>query len=178
MKIHGPAGLAAVVVALALSVGSSAFGQADPTNLPIIGTWRINLDKSSPDVRKIRTAAWSCTYTVENGGIRHSVYDVYPPKYQGLPTGSAPHDHTYWFKLDGTENYKDPEGPNGEEQTVSMWLVNRNTIFRQRQTKGVDDETVLYIVSPDGKTLTWLPWSANKPDPKGQTRKMVWDRVN
>jgi len=53
----------AAVVALALSIGVAAgFGQAapvelkapDPTGLPIIGTWRINLDKSSPRLRQMR----------------------------------------------------------------------------------------------------------------------------
>jgi hypothetical protein len=155
----------------------TSYAQADPNGLPIIGTWRVNLDKSSPGIRRLRTPAWTTTYSVENGGIRHNVYETYPPKYSGLPTGVAPHDHTYFFKLDGRQEYKDPEGPNGEEQTVAMWLVNRDTIFRQRQTKGVDDERVLYIVSPDGKTLTWYVWSANKPDPKGQTNMIVWDRV-
>ena len=157
----------------------TASAQADPKGLPILGTWRINLGKSSPGVRKIRQASWTCTYTVENGGIRHSVYDSYPPPYKGLPTTVAPHDHTYFFKLDGRQEYKDPEGPNGEEQTVSMWLAERNIIYRQRQTKGVDDERVLYIVSPDGKTLTWYAWSATKPNPTGENSNvMVWDRVN
>lgn len=163
---------------LALLCCRTASAQADPTGLPIIGTWRINLDKSSPNIRKIRQEGWTCTYTVETGGIRHSVYDKYPAPYAGLPTGLAPHDHTYWFKLDGKQDYKDPEGPNGEGQTVAMWLVNRNTVFRQRQTKGQDDERVLYVVSPDGKTLTWYVWSANKPNPTGETNFMVWDRVN
>jgi hypothetical protein len=156
----------------------TASAQADPKGLPILGTWRINLEKSSPAIRKIRQASWSCTFTLENGGIRHSVYDTYPPPYTGLPTAVAPHDHTYWFKLDGKQEYKDPEGPNGEGQTVSMWLVNRNTIYRQRQTKGVDDERVTYVISPDGNTMTWSAWSANKPNPTGETNYMVWDRVN
>lgn len=113
------------------------------------------------------------------------MYDEYPPTYVGLPTTVAPHDHTYWFLLDG-KPYKDPEGPNGEDQTVSMWLVTRNIIFRQRQMKGVDDERALYLVSDDGKTLTWYVWNAN-PNPRGQASPnananaragMVWDRVN
>ncbi len=167
-----------VISFLAFLCCRGASAQADPTGLPILGTWRINLDKSSPGVRKFRPATWTCTFTVENGGIRQTMYDEYPPKYAGLPTGVAPHDHTYFFKLDGKQDYKDPEGPNGESQTVSMWLVNPNAIFRQRQTKGVDDERALYVVSPDGRTLTWYGWNASKPDPKGETNLMVWDRVN
>jgi hypothetical protein len=171
-------GLMVALAVLSLSVSGAAMAQADPTGLPIIGMWRVNLDKSSPNIRKFRQATWTCEYVVENGGIRHNVYDVYPPPYKGTPTGVAPHDHTYFFKLDGTQAYKDPEGPNNEGQTVAMWLVDRNTIYRQRQTKGEDDERVIYQVSPDGKQLTWFVWSANKPDPKGMTNLIVWDRVN
>jgi hypothetical protein len=180
MRIRRKAGLATSILLLSVAMlfccqGASA--QADPAGLPIIGTWRVNLDKSSPGVRKFRAPTWTCTYVVENGGIQHTMYDVYPPKYTGLPTGVAPHDHTYFFKLDGKQLYKDPEGPNGEGQTVAMWLVTRNVIFRQRQTKGVDDERVLYVVSPDGNTLTWYVWSANNPNPQGATNEIVWDRV-
>jgi hypothetical protein len=159
------------LVALSLLVllcCTSLSAQVDPTGLPIIGT---------------RADTWTAVYTVENGGIRQTMYDVYPPPYQGLPTnGVAPKDHTFFYKLDGKQVYKDPEGPNGEEQTISTWLVNRNTIFRQRQTKDADDERVLYIVYDDGKTLMWWVWNA-MPNPKAAPNpnpgpSMVWDRVN
>ena len=162
----------------AFSAGSPVSAQVDPTNLPIIGTWRINLEKSSPAIRQRRSPTWTSIYSVENGGIRHDVYATYPPKDpQKVKTGLAPDDHTYWFKLDGKQLYTDPEGPNKEEQTVAMYLVDKNTIYRQRQTKGMDDERVLYVVSDDGKTLTWKAWSANSPNPAGMANVMVWDRV-
>jgi hypothetical protein len=171
-------GFVAGVAVATLFSGAPAFAQASPDKLPIIGVWRINLEKSSPAIRRARTEKWTTAYEVENGGIRHSVYDEYPPKNPAaVQAGLAPHDHTYWFKLDGKQDYKDPEGPNGEGQTVAMWLADQYTIFRQRQTKGVDDERVLYRVSPDGKTLTWTVWSANKPNPTGESNVMVWDRV-
>jgi hypothetical protein len=175
--IHRVAVVALLTLA-AMSLARPSFAQVDPANLPIIGTWRINLEKSSPAIRQRRDPTWTSIYRVENGGIRHDVYAKYPPKDpEHVKSGLAPDDHTYWFKLDGKQIYKDPEGPNGEEQTVSMYLVDRNTIFRQRQTKGVDDERVLYIVSDDGKTLTWKAWSATMPNPAGMTNVMVWDRV-
>ena len=113
------------------------------------------------------------------------MYDVYPAPYEGLPLkGIAPKDHTFFYKLDGKQVYTDPEGPNNEEQTVSTWLVTKNMIYRQRQTKGMDDERVLYIVSDDGKTLMWYVWNA-KPNPNpnaapnpNPSPSMVWDRVN
>jgi hypothetical protein len=36
-----------------------------------------------------------------------------------------------------------------------MWIVDRNTLYRERATKGVGDEKVLYRVSPDGRMLVW-----------------------
>jgi hypothetical protein len=171
-------GLVGILAASTLSFGVSAFGQADPANLPIIGTWKVNLDKSPSARQRGRPATWTSIYEVENGGIRHTVLDQYPPKDPAkVEPGVAPGDHTYWFKLDGKQIYKDPEGPNGQNQTVSMWLADRNTIYRNRQTKGVDDERVLYRVSPDGRTLTWTRWLADKPDPKGESSVTVWDRV-
>lgn len=177
----------AAVVAVALSIGGAAgFGQAapaelkapDPTGLPIIGTWRINLDKSSPRLRQMRDPSWTQEYSVENGGIQHTVWETYPPKSWDLPwKGVGNESHTYWFKLDGKQIYKDPQGPNGQSQTVSMWLADRYTVFRQRMTAGVEDERVLMQVSPDGKTLTWMNWSANAPNPEVGSMIVVFDRV-
>jgi len=170
------------LVTLVLLCGTAVSAQVDPTGLPIVGTWKINKAKSGPGVRN-RPDTWTAVYTVEDGAIRQTMYDVYPAPYQGLPlTGVAPKDHTFVYKLDGKQIYKDPEGPNGEEQTLSTWLVTRNMIYRQRQTKGMDDERVLYIVSDDGKTLMWYVWNAN-PNPKAPPNPnpgpgMVWDRVN
>jgi hypothetical protein len=53
-----------------------------------------------------------------------------------------------------------------------MWLVDRNTIFRERATKGVIDERVLYRVSPDGKTLVWTTFNS-----AGDSGHVVWDRI-
>ena len=192
---------AVAVAALSLSLSGTAFGQAppaaappaaappaaqtgqpdykavDPTGLPIIGTWRINLDKSSPRLRAMRDPSWTSEYAVVNGGI-HTVWETYPPKSWDLPwKGVGNESHTYWFKLDGKQIYKDPQGPNGQNQTVSMWLADRYTVFRQRTTAGVEDERVLMQVSPDGKTLTWMNWSANMPNPEAGSMIIVFDRV-
>jgi hypothetical protein len=176
----------AAVVAIGLAAVSVGFGQApaqelkapDPTGLPIIGTWRINLDKSSPALRQVRDPSWTSEYSVSNGGIQHTIWETYPPKSWDLPwKGIGNESHTYWFKLDGQQIYKDPQGPNGQMQTVSMWLADRNTVFRQRMTAGVEDERVIMQVSPDGKTLTWMNWSANMPNPERGSMIVVFDRV-
>ena len=63
-------------------------------------------------------------------------------------------------------------GPNGLGQTVGMWLVDRNTLYRERMTKGVVDERVMYRVSPDGQTLVWTNFNAD-----GASGHVVWDRI-
>jgi hypothetical protein len=57
-------------------------------------------------------------------------------------------------------------------QTVGMWLIDRNTIYRERMTKGVIDERTLYRVSPDGKTLVWTNVNSD-----GDSGHVVWDRI-
>ena len=149
-----------------------AADKKDPSKLPHIGAWRINLDKSDPALRQRFSATATNIFTIENGGIRHDIFQIYPPKVDNYKTVFSPDARSYWFKLDGKNIYENPQGPNGQGQTAGMWLIDRNTIFRERMTKGVIDERVLYRVSPDGNTLTWTPFNAD-----GDSGQMVWDRV-
>ena len=150
-----------------------AADKKDPSKLPHIGAWRINLDKSAPALRKRFQPTALQTFVVENGGIRHAVFNFYPPKDDSYKTKFTPDAREYWFKLDGKNIYKDPQGPNGLGQTVGMWLVDRNTLYRERMTKGVVDERVMYRVSPDGRTLVWTNFNAD-----GNSGHTVWDRIN
>lgn len=146
----------------------------DPSKLPIIGAWRINFDKSDPSMRaqgRFKDTGMTI-YTAENGGIKQEVFLYWPPTkadYKNVFTDDA---REFWFKLDGKNIYENPQGPNGLGQTVGMWLVDRNTILRERMTKGVIDERVLYRVSPDGRTLVWSNFNAASNS--GHT---VWDRI-
>jgi hypothetical protein len=149
---------------------TGAAEKVDPPSLPIIGMWRINVEKSAPG--RDRDPTMTVVYTAENGGIRHDVFDTYPPKVDNYRTVYHDDYHSYWFKLDGKNIYTDPQGPNGRGQTVGMWLVDRNTIFRERATKGVIDERVLYRVSPDGKTLAWTGFNSDR-----DSSHSVYDRV-
>jgi len=45
-------------------------------------------------------------------------------------------------------------------------------MMRERMTKGVIDERVLYRVSPDGKTPVWTNFYAS-----GDGCHVVWDRI-
>jgi hypothetical protein len=149
--------------------------KTDPTKLPIIGAWRLNLDRSDPGLRQQGRFKDTGTviYTAEKGGIKQEVFLYWPPTkadYKNVFTDDA---REFWFKLDGKNIYPNPQGPNGLGQTVAMWLVDRNTLYRERATKGVVDERVMYRVSPDGKTLTWT----NFTNVTGHNGHNVWDRI-
>ena len=186
----GFAALTVAVVALMLSFAPALPGQSDPTNvgfigaykvaadkkdpakLPIVGAWRINLQKSDPGIQPRFSASAMNFFIAENGGIRQEVFQDYPPKVDTYKTVFDQRYRSFWFKLDGRNIYTDPQGPNGQGQTVAVWLADRNTLYRERATKGVVDEWVLYRVSPDGRTLVWTSFNGDRDN--GQN---VWDRV-
>ena len=149
--------------------------KTDPSKLPIIGAWRINFDKSDPSMRAAGRFKDTGTtiYTAVDGGIKTETFLFYPPKDDSYKTVFTDDGREYWFKLDGKNIYKDPQGPNGLGQTVGMWLVDRNTLYRERMTKGVVDERVMYRVSPDGRTLVWTNFNAG-----GESGHVVWDRID
>jgi len=148
--------------------------KTDPSKLPIIGAWRINFDRSDPALKLANRFKDTGTliYTAENGGIKQEVFLYWPPTkvdYKNVFTDDA---REFWFKLDGKNIYPNPQGPNGLGQTVAMWLVDRNTVYRERATKGVVDERVMYRVGPDGNTLVWTNFNAD-----GNSGHQVWNRI-
>ena len=151
-----------------------AANKTDPSRLPIIGAWRINFDKSDP-VMKLQgrfKETGTTIYTAVNGGIKTETFLFYPPKDDSYKTVFTDDGREYWLKLDGKNIYENPQGPNGLGQTVGIWLIDRNTIYRERMTKGLIDERVLYRVSPDGKTLVWTTFNS-----AGDSGHVVWDRI-
>jgi hypothetical protein len=151
-----------------------AADKVDPSKLPIIGAWRINFDRSDPSMKaqgRFKDTGMNI-YTAVNGGIKTETFLYWPPTKVDYKTVFTDDAREYWFKLDGKNIYENPQGPNGLGQTVGMWLIDRNTILRERMTKRVIDERVLYRVSPDGKTLVWTGF--NSDSNSGHT---VWDRI-
>ena len=146
----------------------------DPSKLPFIGAWRINFDRSDPAMKAQGRFKETGTliFTAVNGGLKQEVFLFYPPKDDSYKTHFTDDGREFWFKLDGKNIYENPQGPNGLGQTVGMWLVDRNTMMRERATKGVIDERVLYRVSPDGKTLVWTNFYSS-----GDGGHVVWDRI-
>src|SRR4029453_774959 len=120
--------------------------KTDPSKLPIIGAWRINFDRSDPALKLANRFKDTGTiiYTAEKGGIKQEGFLYWPPTkgdYKNVFTDDA---REFWFKLDGKNIYPNPQGPNGLGQTVAMWLVDRNTLYRERATKGVVHEPAIY----------------------------------
>jgi hypothetical protein len=151
-----------------------AADKIDPSKLPFIGAWRINFEKSDPIMKQQGRFKETGTliFSPLNGGIKQEVFLYYPPKNDSYKTVFTDDGREFWFKLDGKNIYENPQGPNGLGQTVGMWLVDHNTLYRERMTKGVIDERVLYRVSPDGKTLVWTNFYA-----AGDGGHVVWDRI-
>jgi hypothetical protein len=148
--------------------------KTEPSKLPIIGAWRIDFARSDPALKLANRFKDTGTviYTAERGGIKQEVFLYWPPTkvdYKNVFTDDA---REFWFKLDGKNIYPNPQGPNGLGQTVAMWLVDRNTLYRERATKGVVDERVMYRVAPDGNTLVWSNFNA-----EGNSGHQVWNRI-
>ena len=104
MKIGIRLAVVTIAALAVLSSGIAVIGQADPTavgafgtykvaadkqdpsKLPFIGAWRINLDKSHPGIRGRFKETATQTFEAENGGLRHSVYLFWPPKVDNYRT--------------------------------------------------------------------------------------------
>ena len=151
-----------------------AADKMDPSKLPIIGAWRMNFEKSDPSLKaqgRFKPTA-TTIYAAEKGGIRHSIFNSYPPAVNNYETVFTLEARTYWAKLDGKGIYPNPQGPNGKGETAGLWLVDRNTVFRERWVGGAVDERTLYRVSPDGNMLVWTNFPAT-----GDSTHFVWDRI-
>ncbi len=56
---------------------------------------------------------------------------------------------------------------------IGAWRINFDkTLYRERMTKGVIDERVMYRVSPDGTTLVWTNFTSDR-----ESGHVVWDRI-
>jgi hypothetical protein len=168
-----------VALAIVMACADTTSGQESASKEPLIGTWKINLAKSSymrsgkPGPTPADTLTW--TYTAEKDGLRMSVY----------PMGLAPSPaRSYFFKWDGKE-YPDPQGP-GRHETVVFWRMHPNMLTRVvRQYPSDEDraagrnakflEWVSWAVSPDGKTLAITAWDPEHPE---WHNLQVFDRMN
>ena len=133
--------LTAVVIACAFNV-SRATAQ---TNVRVLGTWVMDNDKSTfsgaaPDKRTMK-------FETVPDGIRHTTDTVNSGGFGFRDTYRL----QYTFKIDGKDYPADPAMP---LSTVSFKRVDANTLERTGKYQNEILETVTYVVSRDGKTLT------------------------
>lgn len=159
--------IAAVLLMVVALKSPQILGQDAAASDPMVGTWKLNLDKSvnmpGPDGEaKHPTRAATRVVAVEGDGFRMTNYDDAAPDKA----------RSYFFKPDGKE-YPDPHGPNRGE-VAYHWRPNPFVMLRLVTTKGKPTEWVNYAVSADGNELITTMWSPEAPD-KHQIQ--VYDRA-
>src|SRR5689334_22988182 len=97
----------------------------DLAGMPILGKWRINVDKSTNNGSRANSPTFTWIFSIEGNKIRHDIYDVYPAD---KPSRS------YAVALNGTEA-KDPHEV-GIGETISWWPINRSTFYREVKQGG------------------------------------------
>jgi hypothetical protein len=135
--------IAVVFVALAalLAVNSTAGAQSPD---PWIGTWKVDLAKSTYSPGPKPTMAATVKMEPSEGGIKTTIDAVNP---QGQPT----HNETVG-KFDGEDNpVKGAQAPN---TTTAYKRINERTFEALGKVDGKPTTTTKVAISADGKTLT------------------------
>ena len=148
--------LAAVVLAMALSgMTPRTFAQDTTSSDPVVGTWKLDLDKSvmnragGAPVHPTRPA--TRVFAVEGDGYRMSVSG---------DGGTAA--RAYFARFDGKE-YPDPHGP-GKDEVAIHWRLNPYLVVRLVKMNGTPTEYATYAVSSDGNVLTTTSWDPATPE--------------
>jgi hypothetical protein len=150
-------GLMAVALLMAISFEAPRmFGQGADSKDPFIGTWKLNLAKSSsvgPDGALVRpTRPATRVVAVEGDGYRMATSDDANPAAA----------RSYFFRSDGKE-YPDPHGP-GKGEMASHWRPSPYMMVRLVKTNGMPTEYATYAVSSDGNVLTTTSWEPATPE--------------
>ena len=180
MRINGRTlGLVIAIVGMVVIPGTiSAQRNANPkvvmpayddpatvASLPMLGRWKINVEKSTQNGSRAGSDTFTWIFTAEGDRVRHDIYDVYP---------AAKPSRSYAVKLNGSEA-ADPHEP-GIGESISWWPINKSTMFREVRLKGLPSQRTIYSVSPDGKVFTSQSWSPTKPNERGVSNLMYFDR--
>ena len=138
---------------------------ATVASLPILGRWRINVEKSTNNGSRAGSDTFTWIFRAEGDKVRHDIYDIYPAD---KPSRS------YAVKLNGSEAADPHEVGIGE--TISWWPINKSMFFREVKLKGQVSQRTMYSVSADGKVFTSQSWSPTKPNERGISNLMYFDR--
>lgn len=146
---------AVVSLGLVLALAGTALGQSSN---PRIGTWKLNLAKST---YAAGTAPKSATFTVVAAGAGVKV------TVDGVNADGTVSHWMYTANYDG-KDYPVTGNPNRE--TVAATLVDANTLKSIYKKGGNAAVTQISVLSSDGKTITITSTST---DAKGQPVKSV-----
>ena len=143
MKLTGERGVASLLVSLVFVAGFVALGMAQGD--PLIGTWKLNLAKSTYTPGP-RPGSETVTYQAAGQGLQGFKYTVTQTDAAGKPTlleGSLIYDGKD-YPAKGTPDY----------DTVATRRIDANTGETDRKKSGKVVQTVVRVLSKDGKTLT------------------------
>jgi hypothetical protein len=150
-------GLVAVALLMAISLETPRIlGQDADSKDPFVGTWKMNLAKSSSvgaDGALIHpTRPATRIVAAEGDGYRMSTFDDANPAAA----------RSYFFRSDGKE-YPDPHGP-GRGEVANHWRPSPYVMVRLVKTNGKPTEWVIYAVSSDGNELITTEWEPATPE--------------
>ena len=132
-------GLIAVMLGVTLALGASLAAQADP----FMGTWVLNVDKSEFNAGG-GAAVRSRTLTIAaKGDMINHTQDTYRVGQDAVT------------KIVGDVKYDGKDYPvtGAAYEQVSFTRMG-TTLTRKAKNRGMEVETAVYTLSPDGKTLT------------------------
>ena len=146
---------------VAFAICSVAALGADNT----LGTWKLNVEKSTYTPGPIPVKSLTLTREAAEGGVRHATTGE-------RPDGTAI-NASYTAKYDG----KDVQvSGNGQYDTIAIKQVNANTLTDERKkASGPFKATARTIVTNGGKTMTTTTKGTNA-DGKEFTQVLVFDK--
>ena len=151
--------LVVVASAVALTMMTGAASRAQSSD-PWIGTWKVNLDKSTYSPGPKPTVAATVKIEPASGGIRTTI-DGVNTEGQKTHTESA-------GAFDGKDN--PVKGALNADQTAALKKIDARTYENQTKVGGKPTVLTRITISADGKTLTATQSGTN---PQGQAVKNV-----
>ena len=139
-----------------MTAGSSHAQSSDPW----VGTWKVNLEKSSYNPGPKPTAAAEVKIEPAPNGMKTTIDAVNP---QGEKT------HTETVAAFDGKDYPVKGSPN-PDATSTLKRIDARSFENQGKVGGKATVTTRVVISPDGKTLTATQSGTN---PQGQTIKNV-----
>jgi hypothetical protein len=131
-----------LIIGTLLAVGAGTVASAADAPDPIVGTWKLNVDKSKYDPGP-GPKSQTRTYAQTADGIALT--------FKGVSSDGTPMTGESTFKYDG-KDYPITGSP--DYDTLTLKRVNANTVKSSQKLAGKVVGTTVRTVSADGKTMT------------------------